>query len=214
MADERQATHARVTPGDTRDIRRPALAGVKQDEQLGIRDDDLELELLTAAFILWYGTMLKTVHTLALTILGLDPVPLDDPAVKQIVLKARAAAVAVDATSKKLIAERIADGASRGLNPRQIAYGTPEFPGISGLFDRTWKHRPLTVAKTELQKAQLEATVQRWQSLAPGRIVGWLARDGDYDAACAARNGRTYPANDPPQLLHPHCRLNLTPIIR
>jgi hypothetical protein len=177
-------------------------------------DDDLELELLTGLYILWYGAVLRAVHTVAIRVMSLQPVPLSDVAVRQMVLKAQASSVVVHETTKKMIAQRIADGAARGLTPKQIAYGTPDFPGIAGLFDVTWKGRPLTVAQTELQRAQLEATVERFQNLGRGRVTGWLASDGDYDANCAARNGRTYPTNSPPQLLHPNCRLTVRPLIR
>ena len=203
---------SRTTSAQTKSQIRPS-SEAKQDEQLGVRDDDLELELLTALFIIWYGTVLRSVHTLTVRVLNLGPVPLDDAAVRHIILEARAAAVAVDATTRRLIAQRIADGASMGLTPRQIAYGTDDFPGISGLFRRTWKDRPLTVAKTELQKAQLRATVQRFQTLGRGLLTGWFARDGDFDAYCSGRNGKRYPPNSPPDLAHPHCRLTLTPIL-
>jgi hypothetical protein len=191
------------------------LADVKQaaDEQHGFRDDDLELALITALFVLWYGAMMRAVHTLALRVLNLGTVPLDDPSVRQIVLAGRAAAVAVDATTRRMIAERIAAGLQQGLTTRQIAYGTPDFPGITGLFEDTWKGRPLTVARTELQKAQLQATANRFQTVGRGVVTGLLAHDGDHDAACAARDGRIYPVGQPPDLLHPNCRLTVSPVI-
>ena len=188
-------------------------AGTKQDDQSLHRNDDLEQELLIAAFVLWYGAILKAVHEVTITFLGIGPIPLSDPSVAQMVLKARAAAVAVDNTTRKQIARTIAEGAQMGLSPAQIATGTDDFPGISGLFDVTWKGRPEMVARTELQKAQLAATVQQWGHLARGRIAGWLANDGDYDAQCAARDGRVYPAGNPPDLLHPNCRLTISPIL-
>jgi hypothetical protein len=104
-------------------------------------DADYERDALLAIFILWYGTMLKAVHMLTLTVLNLAPVPLDDPAVARMVLQARGAAITVDATTRRLIAKRIADGASQGLTPSQIAYGTEDFEGIDGLFETTWKNR-------------------------------------------------------------------------
>ena len=179
----------------------------------GIRDDDLELALLTAAFVIWYGAILRATHTVVLRVLNLGPVPLDDPAVRQIVLRARAAAVAVDATTRHAIAERIHDGLTRGLNTRQIAHGTPDFAGIDGLFEDTWAGRSDTIARTELQKAQLQATVQRFQTLGRGVVTGLLAHDGDHDAACAARDGRVFPVSQPPDLLHPNCRLTVSPVI-
>lgn len=179
----------------------------------GIRDDDLELTLLTALFVLWYGATMRAIHTVVLRVLNLGSVPPDDHAVRQMVLAGRAAAVAVDATTRRLIAERIAQGLQQGLTAREIAYGTPDFPGVDGLFEDTWKSRPLTIARTELQKAQLQATTQRFQTLGRGVVTGLLAHDGDHDAACAARDGRIYPVNAPPDLLHPNCRLVLSPVI-
>jgi hypothetical protein len=176
-------------------------------------DADYERDALLAIFILWYGTMLKAVHMLTLTVLNLAPVPLDDPAVARMVLQARGAAITVDATTRRLIAKRIADGASQGLTPSQIAYGTEDFEGIDGLFETTWKNRSRTVAETELRRAQLRATVDRYRQLGKGRINAVLAHDGDYDSACAARDGRIYPIGGEPDLLHPHCNLSLSPIL-
>lgn len=175
-------------------------------------DSDLEHELLLAAFVLWYGTVLKAVHTLTITMLNLGPVPLDDPAVSRMILEARAAAVTVDLQTRKMIAQRLAEGARLGLTPYEIAYGTNDFPGIDGLFKETWKSRPLTVARTELQRAQNRATVDRFRQLGNGRISRVRAEDGDYDAACDQRNGREYPLSSAPDILHPNCTLRLIPI--
>jgi len=65
------------------------------------------------------------------------------------------------------------------------------------------------VVRTELQQALLLASVDRY--LASGMIKWVRAHDGDFDAACAARDGRVYPINNPPQLLHPGCRLVISP---
>lgn len=175
-------------------------------------DSDLEHELLLATFVLWYGTVLKAVHTLTVTMLNLGPVPLDDPAVSRMILEARGAAIQVDATTRKMIASRLAEGARLGLSPAQIAYGTDDFPGIDGLFRQTWKSRPMTVARTELQRAQLRATVDRFRQLGRGIISEVIAHDGDYDSACNARNGRRYPVSSPPDILHPNCTLSLSPV--
>lgn len=184
------------------------------DEELqGIWDSDLEHELLLAAFVLWYGAMLKAVHTITATLLNLGPVPLDDPAVSRMILEARGAAIAVDVQTRKLIAQRIAEGARRGLTAEQIAYGTEDFAGIEGLFSETWKSRPLTVARTELQRAQLRASVDRFRQLGAGIIEAVRAEDGDFDDYCSGRNGRVYPLANAPDLAHPNCTLNLVPVI-
>jgi len=175
-------------------------------------DHDLELELLASLFIIWYGTILKAVHTLTVHVLNLSPVPLDDPAIKRMVLQAHASAVHVDEATQKAIAERIAQGAAMGLTPHQIAYGTPKFAGIEGLFEQTWAGRPAMVARTELQKAQLAATVDRFRQLGRGRITHVEAHDGVQHAECADRDGRIYPISNPPSLAHPNCTLTLSPV--
>lgn len=185
------------------------LVETKEDE----RDHDLELALLTALMIKWYGTMLKAMHTITIRFFNLGPIPLDDPAVRQMVLKARAAAVAVDATTQRLIAKRIADGLERGLTAREIAFGADDFVGLDDLFDQTWKNRPLTIAQTELQKAQVSASVNRFRQLGRGVVTHLLISDGDYDQPCADRNGRIVPIGQEPSLNHPNCRLSVSPII-
>jgi len=189
------------------------MPATKADEEHDVRDNDLELALLTLIFVKWYGTIAKAVHGLTIRLLDLGPVPLDDAAVRSAILNARAGAVAVDAATRKQIAQRIADGASRGLTPYEIAYGAEDFEGIDSLFTRTWKHRSLTVAKTELQKAQLQATVQKFQTLGRGIVTALLVHDGDYDSFCAGRDGTVVAVNNAPELAHPHCHLTISPIV-
>ena len=185
-------------------------AEYKQDGEA--RDDELELALLTALFIRWYTTSLRAVHTLVIRVFNLPPIPLDDPAVRKAVLAATAEAAVVDATTRRLIVDRIVQGLQRGLTPAQIAYGTPEFAGIDGLFETTWKNRPLTVAQTVIQKAVLKATIDRYRQLGKGVVTHLLIHDGDYDKFCADRNGTTVSIGNEPELAHPHCRLSVTPV--
>ena len=187
-------------------------AELKQNDDLGERDHDLEQALIIALFIKWYGTMLTAIHTISVQALGVTPVGLDDPSVRQMVLEAQGAAVAVDAATQKLIAQRIAEGLALGLTAKQIAYGTDDFAGIDGLFEETWKNRPLTVARTEMQKAMLAASINRFRQLGRGIIGHLLISDGDFDAFCAARNGTTVPISQAPSLAHPNCRLSVSPV--
>lgn len=184
----------------------------KQSEAEAPRDDDLEKDALLAIFILWYGAMWKAVHKVTLTVLKMPYAPIEPSALKQAVLAAQAEAAVVDATTKRLIVQRIANGIDRGLTPYQIAYGTNDFPGIDGLFEQTWKNRPLTVARTVLQKAQLQASIERYRTLGRGRVSHLLVHDGDYDDYCATRNGTTVPIGTALDLAHPNCRLFVTPV--
>jgi hypothetical protein len=169
---------------------------------------DYERERLEELFIGRYGGMLRAVHGLLTRALNRNVPPPDNVAMRHILLEARARAVKVDATTQFAIAAMLADGLRRGLSAEEIANGTPDFPGIEGLFTKTWAGRAKMIARTELQNAQLRASVDQFRTAG----IKWVvARDGDYDPGCAARNGKTYPISNPPQLLHPNCRLVVSP---
>lgn len=177
-----------------------------------VYNSDVEVTALTNLFVKRYGRMLSSVHGLLTKALNRGDEPLRDHSIRHIVLEARARAVRVDATTQFAIAAMLAEGTRRGLSREQIANGTDDFPGVAGLFGRTWANRPRTITETELQNAALRASVEQFQS--SPEVVAMLAHDGDYDAQCAARNGREYPLNNPPNLLHPNCRLTVTPVVR
>lgn len=174
-------------------------------------DAELERARLTNIFFGQYGGMLRAVHGLMTRAYNRNiPVP-DNVAIRHMLLEARARAVQVDTVTQFSISAMIAEGTRRGLNVREIAYGTADgsFPGIEGLFERTWRSRPETVARTELQHAMVRATVDRGRAMG---ATGFRASDGDWDATCAGRNGARFPLDNPPSPSHPNCRLSLTPI--
>jgi hypothetical protein len=175
-------------------------------------DAELERASLTNLFFGRYGGMLRAVHGLLTKAYGRNIPPPDNVAIRHMLLEARARAVQVDTTTQFAISAVIAEGTRRGLTVREIAYGTTDgsYPGIEGLFERTWARRSETVARTELQHAMLRANVDRFRAL--GGVTGYRAADGDWDAPCASRNGRIYPLDNPPEMNHPNCRLTITPV--
>lgn len=187
---------------------------LEQDgDTLHVRDHDLELALLTLIYVKWFGTILRAVHGLTAQAVGVS-MPLDQSAIQRSVLNAKARATIVEQATRTQVARRIGEGLRLGLSREEIIRGTDDFPGLNGLYGQTWRNRPMTIARTELQEATLESTIDRAQALARGRLSGWLISDGDYDAQCAERDGRIAPVNNPPGLLHPNCRLTLSPVIR
>jgi hypothetical protein len=45
-------------------------------------------------------------------------------------------------------------------------------------------------------------------------VVGVRVHDGDYDATCAAIDGRTFPLDQvPPALQHPNCTRAFSPVV-
>lgn len=176
-------------------------------------DADNERKRLAETLVLMYLAMLTAAQRMVKQVLRLNvpDLTIDASAVRRAVLQAGARAVMIDATTQKLIAQTIAQGQMLGLSNWEIANGTADgsFGGIEGLFSQTWKGRAEMIVRTELQQAMLDATVDRLQA---SGVVKWVrATDGDFDKSCAARNGRIYPINNPPQLLHPHCRLTVAP---
>jgi hypothetical protein len=174
--------------------------------------EDSPEERLTRLYVKHYGGMLRAVHGLLTRALNRDEQPLDDVSMRHFVLEARARAVRVEAATQFAISAMIADGVRRGLTREEIANGTADFPGIEGLFTETWKNRGLTIARTELQHAMVQAAADRFQANRDV-IVGMIAHDGDTDEACAARDGRRYELNNPPSLAHPGCRLTIEPVL-
>lgn len=157
-----------------------------------------------------YGGMLRAVHGLMTRALNRGTWPLDDVSIRHFLLEARARAVVVDVTTQFAISAMIADGVRRGLSKFEIANGTADgsYRGIEGLFKETWKNRGLTVARTELGHAQLRASVDRFSAVGIKEVI---AHDGDFDPNCNARNGRRYPINNSPDLLHPNCTVTVSP---
>jgi hypothetical protein len=176
-----------------------------------VYDSSAEVNALTQLYIRRYGGMLRAVHGLLTRATNRAEEPVDDVAMRHVLLEARARAVRADATTQFAIAAMLAEGTRKGLSASEIAYGTKDFPGIQGLFSQTWASRPMTIARTELQQAALVTAVDRFRA-ARGLVRAMIAHDGDYDAQCQMRNGREYALNNPPTLLHPNCRLTVSPV--
>lgn len=174
---------------------------------------DFERQQLDDLMFKRYGGMLRSVHGLITRAFNLGQMPLDDVAMRHILLEARARTVVVEAQTQFAISAVLAEGTRLGLSRHEIAYGTADgsFKGIEGLFTQTWKGRPDTIARTELQQAMLRATVDRFR--ATRAVDAVIAHDGDLDAACAVRNGKRYELSNPPMLAHPNCSLVLAPVL-
>jgi hypothetical protein len=74
--------------------------------------------------------------------------------------------------------------------------------------------RATMVARTELGLSQIESAYASYKS--SGVVSAITILDGDYDEACAARNGRVIPidaAGSEPRLLHPNCTAAWAPVV-
>jgi len=123
--------------------------------------------------------------------------------------------VRIDETTRQNIAEQLRVGQALGLSTYEIAHGNASlgYHGIEGLYTEIWKGRADTIARTELQHAQNEASLNRYA--ATGLVDHVRIIDGDeWDLPCAQRNGRVVPISEHPQLNHPNCTMVLVPVLR
>jgi hypothetical protein len=195
-----------------------ALATTKailDDPLVGLYDPDDEQERLAEILEQRYQSMLRAMHALLRAAFPeLEDFRLGDDAVNRILIEAASRVVRIDEATRRAIAEQLRLGQALGLSPWEMANGRPdlEYRGIEGLFRETWRNRGLTVARTELQHAQVTAAVDRYQ--ATGLVDEVKLVDGDQDNACSARNGKIVPIGQVPGLAHPNCTLALIPILR
>jgi len=164
-----------------------------------------------------YLAMLTAVHAALIRLFGLDPnrFVISDNAVNLLLVDAAQRVVRIDETTRQAIAEQLRVGQALGLSTYEIAHGNAKigYHGIEGLYTETWQGRADTIARTELQHAQNEASLNRYA--ATGMVDTVTIIDGDeWDEGCAKRNGTTVPISAHPQLLHPNCTMILVPVLR
>ena len=183
-----------------------------------VYDEREEQARLAAVLDGRYAAMLAAVHELVLAAFPdrLDPFTfrLDDAATRRVLEQAAERVVLIDATTRQALREALQEGQRLGLSAWEIAHGAPAqgFAGIDALFQVTWAGRAETVARTELQHAQVVSTLDRYGATGLVDRVR-IHEHTDTDEPCAARNGRVVPLAERPGLLHPNCRVGLTPVL-
>lgn len=167
-----------------------------------------------------YLAMLTAVHEAMIRVFDLDPTQyiISDSAVNAILVDAAQRVVGIDETTRQAIAEQLRVGQSLGMSNYEIAHGDERigYLGIEGLYNERFTgdgKRAEMIARTELQHAQNEASMNRYA--ATGMVDHVQIIDGDqWDLPCANRNGTIVPISERPQLNHPHCTMVLVPVLR
>ena len=182
-----------------------------------VYDTPEEQQRLAAILEQRYLAMLAAVHAALIRLFGLDPnrFVISDAAVNLLLVDAAQRVVRIDETTRQAIAEQLRVGQALGLSTYEIAHGNASlgYHGIEGLYTEIWKGRADTIARTELQHAQNEASLNRYA--ATGLVDHVRIIDGDeWDLPCAQRNGRVVPISEHPQLNHPNCTMVLVPVLR
>lgn len=113
----------------------------------------------------------------------------------------------IDRTTRAAVREALEEGTAASESLDELTARIAALPEFE-------KPRAKLIARTELAAAIILASTFIYQ--ASGRVQEVLLRDGDFDAECAARNGRRMTlaeASAEPPLLHPNCTAVFLPII-
>lgn len=192
-----------------------AIAQRKAADFSDIYDEADEQQRLTVLFEARYTAMLKAVHEVVRSAFPeIEGYRLDDVTTRMILREAAKRVVRIDETTRDAVRALLQVGQERGYSNWELANGnaTDGFPGIQGLFKETWNGRAETIARTELQHAQLVSAVDRYA--ATGLVDQVQLIDGDDDLPCQSRNGRKVALNSKPRLAHPNCTLVVVPVLK
>jgi HK97 family phage portal protein len=130
---------------------------------------------------------------------------LDDPATREYLRSAGSNIVGITDTTREAVRAALVEGQAAGEGIPQLA---ARLRGLSA-FNRA---RAITVSRTELGHSANTAALANYR--ASGVVVGVRVFDGDYDAECAAMNGRVFSlGQEPATLQHPRCLRAFAPIV-
>lgn len=179
-----------------------------------VYDTSDEQQRLAAIFERRYMAILKLITAAVQRSFGIDRFRLTDSDVNRVLVEAGRRIVGIDETTRQQIVEQLRLGQELGLSNWEIANGVEKigYRGIEGLYKQTWAGRAETIARTEIQHATNEATLNRYAATGIVDMVEIV--DGDDDEPCRSRNGRVVPLSERPQLAHPNCTLMLVPVLR
>ena len=177
-------------------------------------DSSDEARRLARIFEQRYMAILKAINLAVGKAFGIDNFRLTDSDTNRILVDAARRVVRITEFTRQEIVEQLRIGQELGLSTWEIAHGVTDigYRGIDGLYMETWKGRSDMIARTELQHAQNQATLNRYG--ATGMVAAVQIVDGEDDAPCAARNGKIVPLSERPTLNHPNCTLGLVPVLR
>jgi HK97 family phage portal protein len=129
---------------------------------------------------------------------------LDDPATRQFLEDAGVNIRGITETTRTAVQSALIEGQAAGEGIESLARRLATLPA----FDRP---RARVCARTELGTSQNLAALESYR--ASGVVVGVRVLDGDFDGACQAMNGRTFPLDRVPAALeHPQCTRAFAPV--
>lgn len=170
--------------------------------------DDLvaagEATLLGEALVPLHRSLLVAVTQTVIAELGIE-FQLDDPATREYLRLAGSNIVGITDTTRDAVRAALIEGQAAGEGIPQLAARLRDLPAFN-------RARAITVSRTELGHTTNTAALANYRG--SGVVGSVTVFDGDYDAACAAMNGRTFPIDQaPPTLQHPRCTRAFAPVL-
>lgn len=149
-------------------------------------------------------SLLEDIQQLVLGELGIS-FDLDDPATRAYLSGAGSNIVGITNTTRSAVQAALIAGQQAGEGIDDLAARLDGLPAFNA-------RRARTVARTELAHASNTAALTSYR--ASTVVIGVRVFDGDYDAECAAINGKVYSlGQEPATLQHPNCRRAFAPIV-
>lgn len=164
-----------------------------------------ESELLRAVLEPAYLAALDGVHGLTEDVLGVS-FALDDTVTRRFLADAGQNIVGINQTTRDAVRAALIAGQAEGESLSQLAKRLRALPEFG-------RARAQMIARTELAQASNRGALESYES--SGVVVGITVVDGDYDAECAAMNGRRFTLRDArgvAPLQHPACKRALIPL--
>jgi HK97 family phage portal protein len=147
--------------------------------------------------------VLGEVQRLVISELGID-FQLDDPATRAYLESAGGNIRGITSATRAAVQNALIEGQAAGEGIESLARRLAGLPA----FDRP---RARVCARTELGTSQNLAAIESYRG--SGVVAGVRVLDGDYDGACQAMNGRTFPLDRVPAALeHPNCTRAFAPL--
>lgn len=163
-----------------------------------------EAQLLGETLRPLQSALLSDVQGLVVGELGIT-FDLDDAATRAYLRSAGANIVGINDTTRSAVQAALTAGQQAGEGIDQLAARLANLPAFN-------ERRARTVARTELAHSSNTAALANYR--ASGVVLGIRVFDGDYDAECAAMNGKTFSlGQEPATLQHPNCRRAFAPIV-
>ncbi|HYW25766.1 MAG TPA: phage portal protein [Terriglobales bacterium] len=148
--------------------------------------------------------VLDLTHGLVVAELGVA-FGLDDPQTRAFLRAAGINVVGITDTTREQVRAELVAGQQQGEGIPELARRLRGLPAFT-------QARAETVARSELGTSQNAAALASYR--ASGVVVGVRVHDGeDFDAACAAMDGRVFPlGQEPASLQHPNCVRAFAPV--